>query len=180
MASQTEIPSLDSLEYYLYIDDHGCIPEELQGKIGVYAIFDQEKHLKFVGYSRNIYLSLKQHFVRCPQDCYWLKAETISRPSRTILEEIKQGWIEDNNSVPVGNSSEEEKWNKPFDVKPLMTEEEKQQYEQLEEFARTKLLKKIARRFEADILKEIEARGVKIEFRFNPKLKEQGLLDLKS
>ncbi len=180
MVSQAEIPSLNSLEYYLYIDDKGCIPEEFQGKIGVYAIFDQGKKLQFVGYSRDIYLSLKQHLVRCPKQCHWLKVETISRPSRTILEGIKQAWIEDNQSVPVGNSSEEEKWNKPFDVKPLMTEEEKQKYDRLEEFAQTKLLKKIARRFEADILKEVEARGAKMELRFNPKLKEQGLLDLKS
>ena len=180
MVSQTEIPSLDSLEYFLYIDDQGCIPEDFQGKIGVYAIFDQGKNLQFVGYSRDIYLSLKQHLVRCPKQCYWLKVETISRPSRTILAGIKQAWIEDNQSVPVGNGTEEGKWNKPFDVKPLMTEEEKQQYDKLEEFAQTKLLKKIARRFEADILKEVEAMGVKMELRFNPKLKEQGLLDLKS
>ncbi|MGB3693354.1 MAG: GIY-YIG nuclease family protein [Spirulinaceae cyanobacterium] len=179
MPSQTDIPSLDTLKYYPYLNDKGYIPEEFQGKIGVYAIFDSEKILQFVGYSRDIYLSLKQHLVRCPQQCHWLKVETINRPSRTILEEIKQAWLQSNQAIPVGNSSEEDKWQKPLDIKPLMSEEEKQQYGKLEEFAQTKLLKKIARRFEADILQEIAARGVKMELRFNPKIKEQGLLDLK-
>ncbi len=179
MPSQTEITALANLEYISYLDNNGYIPEEFQGKIGVYAIFNSDKVLQFVGYSRDIYLSLKQHLVRCPQQCHWLKVETIDRPSRTILEAIKQAWLESNNSVPVGNSLEEAKWNKPLDIKPLMSEEEKQQYEKLEEFAQTKLLKKIARRFEADIVEKIKARGVKMDLRFNPKLKEQGLLDLK-
>jgi hypothetical protein len=37
----------------------------------------------------------------------------------------------------------------------------------------------VARRVEAEILVMLESRGIKTEIRFNPKLKEQGLLDLK-
>ncbi|NJL52965.1 MAG: GIY-YIG nuclease family protein, partial [Hydrococcus sp. SU_1_0] len=35
------------------------------------------------------------------------------------------------------------------------------------------------RRVEAQILKQLSDRGVAMEIRFNPKLKEKGLLDLK-
>ncbi len=69
MATETNLPSLATLEYLPYIDDSGQIPEQFQGKIGVYAIFDQEKVLQFIGYSRDVYLSLKQHLVRQPQQC---------------------------------------------------------------------------------------------------------------
>jgi hypothetical protein len=41
------------------------------------------------------------------------------------------------------------------------------------------LLKQVARRIEETILTKLQARGVTAEIRFNPKLKEQGLLDLK-
>jgi hypothetical protein len=37
----------------------------------------------------------------------------------------------------------------------------------------------VARRLENEIQSQLKARGVTMEIRFNPKLKEQGLLDLK-
>ncbi len=58
MATQTEIISLTQLDYLPYLDDNGHISEEIHGKIGVYAIFNLEKSLEFVGYSRDLYLSL--------------------------------------------------------------------------------------------------------------------------
>ena len=85
MTTEINIPSLANLEYIPYIDDQGRVIEAFQGKIGVYAIFDQAKVLQFVGYSRDVYLSLKQHLVRQPQECYWVKVQTIARPSRTVL-----------------------------------------------------------------------------------------------
>ena len=179
MTTQTEITSLSSLEYIPYLDENGCLSEDLQKKIGVYSIFDQDKVMQFVGYSRDIYLSLKQHLVRQPNKCYWLKVQTITRPSRSILENIRQVWIEENGSIPVGNGVDEAIWNEPIDTKPTMTEAEKKQYQESEELAKIKLLKKVARRVEAEIKEELNVRGVQMEIRFNPKIKEQGLLDLK-
>ncbi len=171
--------SINDLEYLAYLDSHGKLPENLVGKIGVYAIFNQDKELQFIGYSRDIYVSLKQHLVRQPNQCYWLKAETISRPSRTILEEKRQAWIKENGIIPLGNASEEAKWNQAIDAKVSMTEAEKQEYQLSEELAKIKLLKNIARRVEAEIKAQLQTRGVTEEIRFNPKLKEKGLLDLK-
>ncbi|MFN6563212.1 MAG: GIY-YIG nuclease family protein [Nostoc sp. ChiSLP01] len=181
MTTETNTPALASLEYIPYIGDRGQLPEEFQGKIGVYAIFDREKVLQFVGYSRDVYLSLKQHLVRQPQQCYWVKVQTIERPSRTVLENIENAWIAENGSVPVGNADEKEKWTNPIDVKKLMTPEEQVNYQNPanDELAQIKFIKNVARRVEAEILKELEARGLQLEVRFNPKLKEQGLLDLK-
>ncbi|MBZ8183219.1 MAG: GIY-YIG nuclease family protein [Oscillatoria sp. PMC 1051.18] len=179
MNTQTEIPTLASLEYLPYLNENGQISEELPGKIGVYAIFDENKILQYVGYSRDIYLSLKQHLVRQIQKCYWLKILTIERPRRTFLEEIRDRWIAENNSLPVGNGSDEANWNQPIDAKVTMTEEEKEAYQQAEDIKKIKLLKNVARRLEAEILEQLKSRNVQMETRFNPKLKEQGLLDLK-
>jgi hypothetical protein len=179
MSTHTDISKLSSLEYIEYLDSNGLITEEFSGKIGVYAIFDRDRLLQFVGYSRDVYLSLKQHLIRQPNKCYWFKVQTIDRPSRTLLEEIRQAWIAENNSTPIGNSEEEVLWNQAIDVRPVMNESEKLQYEQSDELEKSKLLKKIARRIENDIQEQLKARGVTMEIRFNPKLKEQGLLDLK-
>ena len=182
MTTQTNIPSLTSLNFIPYIDENGNLPEQYKGKIGVYAIFDQEKSLQFVGYSRDVFLSLRQHLVRQPEYCYWVKVETIERPSRKILEEIEQAWILENGSVPVGNGENKDKWVSPINAKALITPEEKANYDNPihDEMAKIKIIKNVARRVETEILKQLEARGLQMQVRFTPKLKEEGLLDLKS
>ncbi|MFH7028229.1 MAG: GIY-YIG nuclease family protein [Heteroscytonema crispum UTEX LB 1556] len=181
MTTETNIPSLATLEYFPYIDDSGQLPEQFQGKIGVYAIFDQEKILQFVGYSRDVFLSLKQHLVRQPQQCYWVKVQTIERPSRTVLENIENAWIAENGNVPLGNGENKEKWTDPIDAKALMTPEEQANYQNPvnDEMTQIKIIKNVARRVEAEILAVLESRGLQMQVRFNPKLKEEGLLDLK-
>jgi hypothetical protein len=181
MTTETNISSLATLEYIAYIDDNGQLPEQFQSKIGVYAIFDREKVLQFVGYSRDVYLSLKQHLVRQPQNCYWVKVQTIERPSRAVLENIENAWITENNSVPLGNAEQKEKWTQPIDAKAVMTPEEQVNYENplIDDMAQVKIMKNVARRVEAEILEVLQARGLRLQIRFNPKLKEEGLLDLK-
>ncbi|NET02326.1 MAG: GIY-YIG nuclease family protein [Sphaerospermopsis sp. SIO1G1] len=181
MTSRSDIPTLANLEYIPYIDESGELPENFDRKIGVYAIFDQDKTIQFVGYSRNVYLSCKQHLVRVPEKCYWLKIHTIESPKRSLLEEIEKEWVSENSSFSIENSENKEKWTNPIDVKQFMTLEEQNNYQdsRLDELAKTKLLKNVARRVEAEILSILELRGVKTQVRFNPKLKETGLLDLK-
>ncbi|MGD1808553.1 GIY-YIG nuclease family protein [Dapis sp. BLCC M126] len=179
--TEIQIPELSQLEYLPYIDSEGNLPLSLQGKIGVYGIFDQEKELLFVGYSRDVCQSLKQHLVRQPRSCHWLKVQTIERPNRSVLEGIKAAWINENGSLPIGNGTAEAKWNQPIDAKQEMTEAETVQYEDplIDEVAKEKLLKNIARRVEANILEVLKTRGLQENIRFNPKLKTSGLLDLK-
>ncbi|MEM7578733.1 MAG: GIY-YIG nuclease family protein [Cyanobacteria bacterium P01_A01_bin.80] len=181
MTAETQLQELKNLEYIPYINENGNLPEQFQGKIGVYAIFDSNQILQFVGYSRNIYLSLRQHLVRQSQKCYWVKIETIERPSRNILEAIEKAWIEENGSVPVGNDNDKEKWTQPINAMLQITPEEQVNYDNPmnEEMTKIKIIKNVARRVEKEILNELEARGLQMQVRFNPKLKEEGLLDLK-
>lgn len=181
MASEIEIPTLADLELIPYMNESGQLPEQLQGKVGVYAIFDQTKTLQFIGFSRDVFASLKQHLVRQPNQCYWVKVETIDRPNRSILETIRDTWIQENGSVPIGNNPEETQWTDAINVKKLMTPEEQANYANPvnDELAQIKILKNVARRVEAEILTQLKERGLQTEIRFNPKLKEEGLLDLK-
>lgn len=180
MNGEVNISALANLEFFPYIE-HGQIPALFASKIGVYAIFNQEKNLQFVGYSRDIYLSLKQHLVRQPEQCYWVKFQSISRPSRTVLEQIQNTWIAENGMLPLGNGDDQEKWTQPINVKPFMTPDEQEQYENStnDELAQIKIIKSVARRVEAEILSILQNRGLEEQLRFNPKLKEAGLLDLK-
>jgi hypothetical protein len=180
MTSPTELPSLSTLEFLPYLDSNGLFPEQFQGKVGAYAIFDRDRTLQYIGYSRDVALSLKQHFVRQPAQCYWLKVQTSDRPNRALLEGIRDAWIAENGSVPVGNATDESVWNQPIDVKVQMTPAEQTNYAQaLDETSQMKILKQAARRVEAIVLSALSDRGVQADIRFNPKLKEEGLLDLK-
>jgi hypothetical protein len=179
MSLSSDIPSLESLESLAYIDDEGELPQSLQNQVGIYAIFDESQILQFVGYSRDIYLSLKQHLVRQPESCYWVKATTIDRPNRTFLESVQAAWIAENGSVPTGNGEAHSLWLDPIATNYAMTAAESDSFGDLDGLAQIKLLKQVARRVEETILTKLQQRGVKAEIRFSPKLKEQGLLDLK-
>jgi hypothetical protein len=179
MTIPTDPPTLASLPLLPYLDENGLVAPFLLGKIGVYAIFDQHQILQFVGFSRDVYLSLKQHLVRQPQQCYGFKVQLIERPSRTVLAEIRQKWIAENGCLPLGNGDLESLWTQPIDAKLTMTTQEKADWQGTDGLGQVKLMKSVARRLEAEIQAQLEQRGVKEDLRFNPKLKEEGLLDLK-
>ena len=172
------IPTLASLDIQPYLVD-GELPPEWNGKVGIYAIFDQDKALQYVGYSRDISVGLTQHLVRCPQQCHWFKVHTVERPSRTLLDKIRTAWLAEYGSIPPGNSDQQLQWEKPIDAKTFMTEEERDAIANADSAQTPKLLKQLARRVEADVKAKVADRGAQIAVKFNPKLKEQGLLALK-
>lgn len=167
---------LISQPYLPYLDDRGELPQQFQRQIGVYAIFDAAQMLQLVDYSRDVLLSLKQHLVRQPDHCHWLQVHVIDRPNRTVLEEIKSAWLA--GTTPPGNGSDGAVWREPIDCRFAMTAAEQAGFPELEELAQSKLLKQVARRVEADLMVKLELRGLRSEIRFNPKIKERGLLDL--
>ncbi|MBE9077708.1 GIY-YIG nuclease family protein [Romeria aff. gracilis LEGE 07310] len=172
-------PSLSTLPFHPYLTPDGQIATEFAGVIGIYAIYDEGQTLQYVGISRDVAASLKQHLIRQPEACYWVKVHPVKRPSRTELNEIRDAWIAENGSVPPGNGERADAWEKPIDVRALMTPAEIVAEDKSDGLGRVKIMKQIARRIEADLLEKLKARGVQMELRFNPKLKEDGLLDLK-
>lgn len=181
MSVEHLVTPLADLEAIPYLDAEGRLPQQFAGKIGVYAIYAADQTLQYVGYSRDIFLSLKQHLIRQPRLCYWLKVQTIDRPSRTLLEEIRNAWIQENGSPVPGNQTEQKQWEQAIDVKAAMTDEERARHQdpELDERSQLKILKNVARRLEAEILEILNHRGLQESLRFNPKLKETGFLDLK-
>jgi hypothetical protein len=181
MSTESLVTSLATLEPIPYINAEGMLPQQFEGCIGAYAILAEDQTLQYVGYSRDIYLSLKQHLVRQPRLCYWLKVQTINHPNRTLLEDIRNTWVQENGNPVPGNQTEKQLWEQAIDVKAAMTVEELAHYQdpQLDEISQQKVLKNAARRLEAEILSTLSQRGLQEPLRFNPKLKDTGFLDLK-
>lgn len=172
---------LAQLDFVPYLTAEGEISSEFfEGKLGLYAIFDQAQTLQYVGFSRNVYLSLKQHLTRRPSLCHWVKLQTLDRPSRTLLAQMQADWIAEYGALPAGNGADLSGWEQAIDAKAQITPAEQAAFDAEDEAGQIKVLKNVARRVEAEVKALLEQRGVTMGLRFDPKLKEQGLLTLKS
>ncbi|KAG0623085.1 hypothetical protein M758_3G147900 [Ceratodon purpureus] len=117
--------SLDDLEFIPYLTEEGYISDPTQPgvKASLYAIYDENKTLCYIGVSRQVYQSMRLHFARRPLQCHYIKVFNVTKPSRALLEGTRDAWISANGSVPVGNDNGELQniWENPLDCKPLMT-----------------------------------------------------------
>eukprot|EP01018_Ginkgo_biloba_P031058 Gb_40143 [translate_table: standard] len=128
-------------------------------------------------------MSMRLHFARVPSKCHFVKVQNIMKPNRSLLEYIKEKWITENGVLPSGNDNgpQQNIWENPLDCKPLMTEEEKQKFEEAGPGPfQAKVLKNVARRIEKELDAQYKERNCKEVFRFEPKLKEKGLLELRN
>lgn len=179
-----EAVSLDALEFIPYLTQEGYITDPTQPgvKASLYGIFDENKTLCYIGVSRQVYQSMRLHFARRPLQCHYIKVMNVTKPSRALLESTRDAWIASNGSVPVGNDNGgmQNIWENPLDCKPLMTDAEKALLEEAAPGPPTaKVLKNVARRIEKGLEAVFKQRQVKDVLRFDPKLKDRALLDLK-
>ncbi|MCY7274142.1 MAG: GIY-YIG nuclease family protein [Phormidesmis sp. CAN_BIN44] len=78
---------------------------------GVYAMLNRDRHLQYVGYSRNVPLSLSGHVTQVGGDaCAFLRLKTFKFPKREEMEQLRDAWIAENNEVPLGNGEESDRW----------------------------------------------------------------------
>lgn len=176
---------LNDLQYVPYLTEDGKFTDCTQAgaKATVYAIFDDDKVLQYIGISRQILQSMRLHFARMPRQCGFVKLQHINRPSRAMLEAVRDSWIAENGGPVPGNDNGalQNQWENPLDCKPLMTDAEREAWENAAPGPpKGKALKQVARRIENDLEEGFLARNCTENLRFDPKLKEQGLLDLKN
>lgn len=174
-------PPLTELPFLPFIDSDGKLPSGYANQIGAFAIYDQQQSLVHLGFSRNVLLSLKQSLIRSPDNCHWVKIVTIERPSKSQLLEIVTQWETEVGGSPYSKQNPQPQWTESINLHEHMTPEEQTAHAgpDLDARGKVKLLKQVSRRLEAVILSKLEMREFQDELRFNPKLKESGLLDVK-
>ncbi|MEM9137402.1 MAG: GIY-YIG nuclease family protein [Cyanobacteria bacterium P01_F01_bin.42] len=164
-----------------FINSDGKLPENFANKIGAYAVFNQDNRLVHLGFSRNVQLSLKQSLVRRPESCQWVKVETIDRPSKSHLQDILTQWQTECGGDPYSIDNPERRWTESINLHEHLTADEQARYADPEtnDRGKIKILKQASRRIESDILTKLRDRGFDDSLRFNPKLKESGVLEIK-
>lgn len=100
---------------------------------GVYAVLDAERRTQYIGYSRNVLLSLNGHLRQNgEQKCAFVRVQAFKFPKRQEMEDLRDAWIAELESTPLGNSSESGMWASTIGeaVKTVMSEVERQAYEE--------------------------------------------------
>ncbi|MGB3204605.1 MAG: GIY-YIG nuclease family protein [Crinalium sp.] len=78
---------------------------------GVYAVLDSQHHTQYIGYSRNVLLSLNGHLTQNGKDkCAFVRVHTFKFPKREEMESLRDQWMSELDSIPPGNSSDREMW----------------------------------------------------------------------
>jgi Grx4 family monothiol glutaredoxin len=93
-------------------------PEDIAANLpsgsGVYAIYDKNDELQFIGISRSIAASLLTHVKSVPDLCGFVKVGVINEPDKAALTEAWKSWMEEHikvtGKVPPGNESGNTTW----------------------------------------------------------------------
>lgn len=71
---------------------------------GVYAVFDGDRQPQFIGYSRNVALSLRSHLTQKGEAiCALMSLQPFKFPKRDAMEQLRDEWIAALPSPPPGN-----------------------------------------------------------------------------
>jgi hypothetical protein len=72
---------------------------------GVYAVLDDTQQTQYVGYSRNVFTSLKGHLAEHGSDiCAYVRVQPFKFPKREEMEQLRDTWIAALTTMPPGNA----------------------------------------------------------------------------
>jgi hypothetical protein len=100
---------------------------------GVYAVLDLEHRTQYIGYSRNVLLSLNGHVAQNgEQKCAFVRVQNFKFPKRQEMEDLRDAWIAELDRTPPGNAAENGMWASTVGevAKAAMSEAQRQAYEE--------------------------------------------------
>lgn len=100
---------------------------------GIFSLYNSQNALQYVGYSRNVILSLRSYSHKLGKEmCSFVRVKAYLDPAlitRNRLEEEKQAWLSVCETLPPGNSLEKELWESSGGA-AVMSESDKIEYEE--------------------------------------------------
>jgi hypothetical protein len=78
---------------------------------GVYAVMNGDHQTQYIGYSRNVALSLKSHLTQLgAETCAFVKVQPFKFPKREDMEQLRDEWIAALPQTPLGNTDKSGAW----------------------------------------------------------------------
>ena len=110
IAADTSASSLGTTAQAMPVEDW-CTLAGNAKVVGVYAVSGCDRRTHYVGYSRNVALSLKGHAAQLGDDlCAFVQVQMFKVPKREAMEQQRDTWIAQLGYVPSGNAEASELW----------------------------------------------------------------------
>ena len=78
-----------------------CEPVGTAKIAGVYSVLNRDRQTQYIGYSRNVALSLRGHLTQLGEDiCAFVRVQTFDFPKRDDMEALQNSWIAELGTVP--------------------------------------------------------------------------------
>ncbi|KAJ7522013.1 hypothetical protein O6H91_19G078700 [Diphasiastrum complanatum] len=165
LASETT-PSLKDLPVFPYIDSDGRIrpPVEPGTEATVFAVYDNNMKVQYIGFSKDARNSLRTLMGRRPELCHFYKLYNLPALDQKQLLAIRKQWISELGTTPRGNSDVTQKnmWEKPVDSGSVS-----ERGKALAAASKAKML-----------LQTLMDKGLKEQMIYDPALLEQGKCDV--
>lgn len=115
---KTCVTDLESLEMEPVLDNSGSIPEMVPESPAVFAIFDKDKDIQYIGFSSTLRKSIEKLFYRRPEKAYYFKYVLLDSVDQDAMVGIRNVWFDSLEAPPVGNVNPVEKdaWQVPTQV----------------------------------------------------------------
>jgi len=100
---------------------------------GVYAVLDSQQQTQYIGYSRNVLLSLNGHLAENgAETCAFVRVQAFKFPRRTEMEDLRDIWIAQLETLPPGNGAGGDRWSRSIGevAQAAMSEAERNAYEE--------------------------------------------------
>jgi hypothetical protein len=109
IAANTAVSTITADEL---VDLEAWCAEAQEAKIaGVYAVFDIDRQVQYISYSRNVALSLRSHLNQFGANtCAFTRVQPFKFPKREEMEQLRDAWIAELVSPPPGNSDTSGSW----------------------------------------------------------------------
>lgn len=103
-AETTAVPALELTANSPIAVEAWCDEVQNAKIAGVYAVLDGDRQTQYIGYSRNVALSLRSHLTQMGTEiCTWVTVQAFKFPKRDEMEKLRDEWIAALPSPPPGN-----------------------------------------------------------------------------
>eukprot|EP00850_Spirogloea_muscicola_P003557 SM000014S00345 [mRNA] locus=s14:826697:828744:+ [translate_table: standard] len=161
-------PALNDLPLVNYINQRGFVQPAVEPGTAatVFAVFDKNKKIQYIGFSKDVRNSLRTLLGRRPELCYFYKAADLPTLDQQQMIKIREQWISELGLPPTGNAEPAQRklWEQPGDAGSIS--------ERGKVAAATSKAK--------TMLQILADRGLKEEFVYDPELLEKGLCDIQT
>ena len=112
-----DVPSLDSLTLVPVVSEQGTLPGGVEGA-AVFAIYDKDEVIQYVGFSSSVGKSIEKLFYRRPGVTFFFKYAALDSVDQDAMMQIRNGWFDALEGPPIGNKNpvEKEAWQVPVQV----------------------------------------------------------------